>query len=393
MNIVFVEAVYNLGGAVLSTIDLCVSLKELGHNVLFIDLWGSNSKLIDLLKVKNVNFKVLEKRNSPITVSHPNRIKYFINILCYVRQRSVYQGKLQLYLEEFKADVVSVNNTKCLSLLKPKSKYKIQFFVRTWFNYRSQTFSTRFLLNKYKPEFVVVSESTKQAIFSSGLAYLQNIIVLKDAINTSNISSTKSKAYIKSWDERENDNIIRLLHSGGFISTKGQLVCLHIAKLLKSMNLPFKMTLAGIIYDGKSSERFYEQLVEFIKTNDLDSHVDLIVNQYDILSLYSNTDIFIFPSETEGLPRVILEAFSFGKPVIANSVGGVTDVVIDNVTGFLPVHNNINDYARYISELYTDRLKYKEMSDACLYLIEKSYTQDIQIKKIKQYFGDNDYEK
>ncbi len=52
------------------------------------------------------------------------------------------------------------------------------------------------------------------------------------------------------------------------------------------------------------------------------------------------TDIFTRPSRSEGLGNSFLEAFASGVPVIATPVGGITDFLKDNETGFLvPVDN------------------------------------------------------
>jgi glycosyltransferase involved in cell wall biosynthesis len=41
------------------------------------------------------------------------------------------------------------------------------------------------------------------------------------------------------------------------------------------------------------------------------------------------------PSESEGLPRVIMEAFARGRAVVATSVGGIPDIVEPDRNGFL----------------------------------------------------------
>jgi glycosyltransferase involved in cell wall biosynthesis len=41
----------------------------------------------------------------------------------------------------------------------------------------------------------------------------------------------------------------------------------------------------------------------------------------------STADVAVFPSEYEGTPTALLEAFSYGKPVVATRVGGMEDVV------------------------------------------------------------------
>jgi len=49
----------------------------------------------------------------------------------------------------------------------------------------------------------------------------------------------------------------------------------------------------------------------------------------------AKADVLLLPSRTEGIPRVIIEAFLFGKPVIASRVGGIPEVVKDNKNGLL----------------------------------------------------------
>jgi colanic acid/amylovoran biosynthesis glycosyltransferase len=50
-------------------------------------------------------------------------------------------------------------------------------------------------------------------------------------------------------------------------------------------------------------------------------------------------DLFINVSEDEGVPVSIMEAMSFGVPVIATAVGGTPEIVTDHYNGFLlPAH-------------------------------------------------------
>ena len=55
----------------------------------------------------------------------------------------------------------------------------------------------------------------------------------------------------------------------------------------------------------------------------------------EIVDLLLITDVFVLSSLREGLPTSIIEAMAAGCPVVATRVGGVPELVIDGVTGFL----------------------------------------------------------
>jgi glycosyltransferase involved in cell wall biosynthesis len=55
----------------------------------------------------------------------------------------------------------------------------------------------------------------------------------------------------------------------------------------------------------------------------------------DIATVLAELDLLVVPSKDEGMPRVVLEGFSAGVPVIAFASGGIPEVVTDGETGFL----------------------------------------------------------
>jgi glycosyltransferase involved in cell wall biosynthesis len=55
----------------------------------------------------------------------------------------------------------------------------------------------------------------------------------------------------------------------------------------------------------------------------------------DTAKYYQASDIFVLPSEREGMPNVLLEAMSTALPSVARAIGGVTDIVEDGRNGLL----------------------------------------------------------
>ena len=88
----------------------------------------------------------------------------------------------------------------------------------------------------------------------------------------------------------------------------------------------------------------------------------------------SKADLFMLPTNYEGLPMVIIEAMSFGKPVVASDVGGISEIVRNGINGYV-VENRAECFATRIREVLEDREKYNDMSKASLDIldIEKGY--------------------
>lgn len=81
-------------------------------------------------------------------------------------------------------------------------------------------------------------------------------------------------------------------------------------------------------------------------------------------------DIFMLPSDFEGLPMTIIEAMSYGKPVVASRVGGVAEIVRDGINGYA-LKNNPQLFAEKIEMILSDDALYEKMSAAALSIYNK----------------------
>jgi glycosyltransferase involved in cell wall biosynthesis len=90
------------------------------------------------------------------------------------------------------------------------------------------------------------------------------------------------------------------------------------------------LDIIGPLADG----RLVTELVELSRNLQINDRVHWWGQQSRPWSLL-RPDVVILTSDTEGLPRVLIEAAHRGIPVIATSVGGVPDIIREGVTGML----------------------------------------------------------
>lgn len=388
MKILFLEAVQDFGGARKSTLELATRLQKAGHEVLIVDFWGSCKPFIQAVNDKQLNIKILDQRQEPIILTSSNKLKAFYNKASYFFYEKKLKSNLNKILKDFAPDVVSLNNAKCLSLVSPKANFEIHYFARGWFNYNSIPFRTKYTLKKHKNiKFLTVSQATRQAVFAGGFAKLENIYVVTSVIGNNFVESVASQNSFTPWNTNSEKRPFVLHHCGGFLETKGQHISLEVAKKLKQSNVDFILNFTGIVYEGEASKAYYQKLLDDIKTYNLQDSVNIILNPPNIMDYFYKSDVLLLPSYTEGLPRVTLEAMAFGKPVIANPVGGIIDVVINNHTGYVTDFNSVDDYYKSILELVNDKQKYEEMSKNCIKLIKDNYSEKNQEIVIKKYFN------
>lgn len=94
--------------------------------------------------------------------------------------------------------------------------------------------------------------------------------------------------------------------------------------------------------------------------------------------LFNESDVVIFPSnspETFGI--TIAEAYAYGKPVIASSVGGVPEIVVEGETGFLVPPGDINALADKMEEISRNPSCLQKMGNHCLTMAQRFTLEEV----------------
>ena len=119
---------------------------------------------------------------------------------------------------------------------------------------------------------------------------------------------------------------------------------------------------------------------------DVPENVFFLGNIPNAAKYSSIADIFVLPSNYEGLPIVIIEAMSLGRPVVASNVGGVSELVRDGVNGYA-LENNVELFAEKISYILENPQVYESMSKASKEIYDDGLTVDKMVDEYKAVYN------
>ena len=150
-----------------------------------------------------------------------------------------------------------------------------------------------------------------------------------------------------------------ILFVGRLVEKKGCKVLLEaFSQVAEKYDGKIALWIVGDGDDRESLERLARNL-------QLSSVVQFLGRQPNAVlpDIYAAADIVVLPStedrtgDTEGLGVVLLEAMASGTPIIASQVGGVEEVIDDNMTGWLVRHSNPNLLAETLCDgIYSPHL-------------------------------------
>lgn len=153
-----------------------------------------------------------------------------------------------------------------------------------------------------------------------------------------------------------------VLFAGRLERVKGVSLLLEAARLVVQECPNTRFVLAGASHPTISAE----EIDAIIRGSSLEEHFERLsfVPRQRLISLYQRAAICVVPSHYESFGLVALEAMACGLPVVATRVGGLPEVVKDNVAGLLVPPNAPAALAKAICELLTNPSKRTEMGKA-----------------------------
>lgn len=126
---------------------------------------------------------------------------------------------------------------------------------------------------------------------------------------------------------------------------KNTLGFIEALRILAQKNIQFKVRWYGY---SEAYDEYYKQALSKIDQYGLHKNIELLPKTKNIQAEYRQSDYFCLPSFYEGVPNVIAEAMSTGRPILCSNVCDNPRYVVEGVNGYLFDPNNPENMAEQI---------------------------------------------
>jgi len=175
-------------------------------------------------------------------------------------------------------------------------------------------------------------------------------------------------------------------------------VVITVTRMTRQKGVPTLLEAAALVHQHRPGVRFLlvgprESEGPFAVTQaEIDRHAPYVLAvgpRSDVPALLRLADVFAFPTEyLEGVPRALLEAAVAGRPIVATTMPGCTDVIRDGWNGFLVPPRDPRLLAERILDLLCDRETAVAMGGRAAQLVRKEFNLEITVARYAAVYED-----
>lgn len=351
--------------------SICKLYESHGHKIIPFSVQNEKNlqTSYDKYFLKNIDYKKFYKK---ITIK--SGIEIFAKSIYSVEAKK----KLRLLLNDNHIDIAQLNNITNYhtpSIIPVLKQAKIPIVWRI-LDYRLICPNTTFLSNgklceacyKHKYYNCILKKCKKNSLLASTLLAIENyvyyLIPFYKQVDMFLFQSEFTRdMFIKFGYDIRRTHIIEnpyncwevepkyegkkyILYFGRISKEKGIFTLMKAMKVLPEIELK-------IVGDGPE----YDDYLNYITQNSI-SNISFIGAKWnkELEPIIENCEFVIVPSEWyEPSPYVVLQSFSYGKPVVAANIGGLKDLIINNENGLLFNAGDEDDLSRSIKYLYQSK--------------------------------------
>lgn len=169
---------------------------------------------------------------------------------------------------------------------------------------------------------------------------------------------------------------------GRFAEQKGQIILIRACKILADRGISFELTMVG---DGEMRPEIEQEIAQ----SGLQKSIALVGSKSgaEVREIISQSKAFVLPSFAEGLPVVVMEAMSLGRPIISTYIAAIPELVRDESEGFLVFASDAEGLANAMERLLKlDDSALQQMGERARIRAEKRHNAVTEVAKLKEHF-------
>jgi len=191
---------------------------------------------------------------------------------------------------------------------------------------------------------------------------------------------------IKSEILNTNKEDFNILFVSNLLEEKGVFIVLEAFSMLEKKHQNIYLEIAGDSFNEKMDDK----IRDYIFKNKLTGRVNFLGGIYGKkkYQLYQNADVFVFPTffDQECFPLVILEAMSFGLPVITTSEGAIPEIIKNEKNGFLINPKNPLELVEKTELLYNNKQLLFQIGKNNRRIFEEKYSFEVFEQNLNRVF-------
>jgi glycosyltransferase involved in cell wall biosynthesis len=290
-------------------------------------------------------------------------------------------------------DVLHANSTRagmvaCLAMMG--SRMPVVWHVHDQFRKHPITVAVRLLLGSSRRNSVIaVSHATAQAIRGSSPSHIAErvpITVIHNGVDGA--LYVDQPGAVEHFLEREHlkDATFRVAMIGQITPRKGQLETIKTFARLVHSDAPRAQLLIVGSPVFNDDELYLQRLKADVKLLGLKRNVRFMGHRPDIPVILQSAHLLISNSSSEPFGLVIVEASASATPVLAATVDGIPELILDGVTGKLFPHGDSDAMLNAMKQLNSDRDYAKRLGVAARERTLRYFTQEQFLQKVRRFY-------
>ena len=344
MKILHIVPALETGGVETGTIDLAISLKRLGEEIIVISSGGMLVKDLEDNGITHIKLPVHSK--SPLSFSVIPKVA------------SIIKSK--------KIDLVHASSRMPAWVGFSACKFTKTPFITSCHGFYSNHFLSRVM--GWGDLVMVISKTIGKRMVEDFDVPEEKIRLVYRGVNLSKYRYDADKYDIEK-------DFFKVINIGRLTPIKGQY---EFIKAMKKVSDKIENVESWIVGGPEKGKKNYlKKLQELVKSLGMENRVKLLGQRSDIQDLLLKSDCLVLSTNVpEGFGRTIIEAGAVGTAVCASGTGGIQEIINDGFNGLLFPPKDVEKMADAIIKMLSERSLRKQCAANLRRKVEDNFTLD-----------------